>query len=153
MDEKVYIIPLREEARKSPRNKRAKRAINTIRRFLAKHTKIEKVSISGKINETIWASGRHGYPKDVKVRVKIIDGVAVTKAMDEMFIEKAKEEKKPVVDKAVSEPEVAEKADAKKEEHKHDGHKHVEAKAEHKHEAAEHKEKAAKHETAEKHSK
>jgi ribosomal protein L31E len=144
MDEKVYVIPLRGEAMKSARNKRAKRAINTIRRFLAKHMKIEKVSISGKINESIWASGRHGYPKDVKVRVKIIDGVAVTKAMDEMFIEKAKGEKKPVVDKVVSEPEVPEKAENKEE------HKHAEPHAEHKLEKKAPEKKAAKHETAKK---
>jgi ribosomal protein L31E len=115
-DEKVYVIPLKAEVLKSARDKRTKRAVNTIRRFLVKHTKAKKVSISQKINEAIWKHSRQKPPNVIKLRVKIQDGVAVTRAMDEMFIEKAKEEPKSIkelVDKVQSEPKVPDEAPAK----------------------------------------
>jgi ribosomal protein L31E len=108
-DERVYVIPLREEARKSPRNMKANRSMNGIRRFVSRHAKVQDVKVSEKINQAIWSSGRQKTPGKIKVRVRVDDGVAYVKAMDEMFIEKAaKREKKIETDKVVSEPALKE---------------------------------------------
>ena len=112
-DERVYVIPLRGEARKSPRDQRANRTINGIRKFVSRHSKVKDVKVSEKINQAIWSSSRQKPPGKVKVRVRVDDGVAYVKAMDEMFVEKAKREKKIEADKAVSEPEVKEGAEEK----------------------------------------
>jgi len=114
-DETVYIIPLKSGYHKAVRNNRATRSVNVIREYLIRHTKAESASISPRINQALWSSSRQKPPKSIKVRVKIEDNVAVAKAMDEMFIEKAKEESKSRLekmrDKVTSQPGVLDKAE------------------------------------------
>ena len=68
--ERVYIIPLRE-VKKTPRKKRATKAIRYIRRFLEKHTKNENIIISNELNEEIWKDGIENIPSKVKVKVSV----------------------------------------------------------------------------------
>ncbi len=68
--ERVYIIPLRE-VKKTPRKKRAAKAIRYIRRFLEKHTKNENIIISNELNEEIWKNGIENIPSKVKVKVSV----------------------------------------------------------------------------------
>ncbi len=68
--ERVYIIPLRE-VKKTPRKKRAAKAIRYIRRFLEKHTKNENIIISNELNEEIWKDGIENIPSKVKVKVSV----------------------------------------------------------------------------------
>lgn len=68
--ERVYIVPLRE-VKKTPRRKRAAKAIRYIRRFLKKHTKNENIVISNELNEEIWKDGIENIPNKVKVKVSI----------------------------------------------------------------------------------
>lgn len=70
-EEKVLIIPLRHQSRKSAKNMRKNRAVREIRIFLARHMKTEasKVSISQQLNEFLWKGGLHNTPAKIKVRV------------------------------------------------------------------------------------
>ncbi|RLG55124.1 MAG: 50S ribosomal protein L31e [Candidatus Hydrothermarchaeota archaeon] len=68
--ERVYIIPLRE-VKKTPRRKRAAKAMRYIRRFLERHTKNENIIISNELNEEIWKNGIENIPSKVKVKVSV----------------------------------------------------------------------------------
>jgi len=68
MDEKVYTIPLRD-AFYSSRTKRTKKAVNIIRNFLKRHTKVEDIKIDKSLNEAIWKRGIKKPPRRIKVKV------------------------------------------------------------------------------------
>ncbi|RLG59266.1 MAG: 50S ribosomal protein L31e [Candidatus Hydrothermarchaeota archaeon] len=68
--ERVYIIPLRE-VKKTPRRKRAAKAMRYIRKFLERHTKNENIIISNELNEEIWKNGIENIPSKVKVKVSV----------------------------------------------------------------------------------
>jgi large subunit ribosomal protein L31e len=78
--EREYIIPIRRRILKVPRYKRAKRAIKTIREFLAKHMKVEerdvrKIKIDKWLNEEVWFRGIKKPLTKVKVKAKKIKGI------------------------------------------------------------------------------
>jgi large subunit ribosomal protein L31e len=74
MEERIYIIPLRE-ARRMPRWKRSNGAIKDIRNYLAKHMKSEDVKIDRSINERVWSRGAEKPPSKIRVRaMKMEDG-------------------------------------------------------------------------------
>lgn len=52
----MYVVPLRK-AKRVPRKKRTPRAVREVRSFLQRHTKVEKVVIDQKLNETLWSRG------------------------------------------------------------------------------------------------
>lgn len=70
-DEKVFTIPF-IKTKKSPRTKRAKRAITEIKEYISRHMKVEKdkVWIDTLLNEKIWERGIQKPPK--KLRVKAV---------------------------------------------------------------------------------
>ena len=55
--ERTYTIPLRKEWLKSPKYRRAKKAISAVKQFLIKHMKSEDVRLGKYINEEIWKHG------------------------------------------------------------------------------------------------
>jgi|YelNatPaOPRAMG01_1025707.scaffolds.fasta_scaffold120573_3 large subunit ribosomal protein L31e len=67
--DKVYLIPLGKEIKKAPRIKKAKRAITAIRDYVRKHTKVEDVKISQKVNKYILSRNVKKPPKKIKVKV------------------------------------------------------------------------------------
>jgi large subunit ribosomal protein L31e len=74
--ERVYTIPLRE-VKTAPRWKRSKRAVDEVRKYLARHmkTSVEDVKIASDLNEAIWARGGQKPPSRVRVKaVKFDDG-------------------------------------------------------------------------------
>lgn len=74
--EREYVIPLRK-VYFLQKNKRAARAIRTIREFVKKHVKAEKVIITNKLNEYVWKQGIEKPPRRVKVKViKTEDNIA-----------------------------------------------------------------------------
>ena len=94
-EDKVVIIPLRHQSRKSAKNMRKNRAIREIRAFLARHMRTEpsKVSISQQLNEFLWKGGLHNTPPKIKVRVSTDEeGKVSARLMDEK--EKPKTQKK-----------------------------------------------------------
>jgi len=77
IDERIYVIPL-AKARHGPRNKRAKKAIRYLRKFIERHFKPESLIISQPVNEKIWSRGIQKPPRKIKVRAtKNIDGLVV----------------------------------------------------------------------------
>jgi large subunit ribosomal protein L31e len=96
---RIMNIPLRSEWIKSPRNKRSKRAMNTIREFVAKHTKSYDVKVSQKINEKVWTRGIHKPPAKIRVKVsKDSKGVVNVMLPEEIMRKPDKKEKKGRLD-------------------------------------------------------
>ncbi|MDD2445137.1 MAG: 50S ribosomal protein L31e, partial [Candidatus Nanoarchaeia archaeon] len=78
--ERVYIVPLRKGFLKVPQYKRAKKAVKTLKEFLAKHMKVEnrdlnKVKIDIYLNNEIWFKGIKKPLSKVKVKAKKINGI------------------------------------------------------------------------------
>ena len=81
--ERVYTIPLRK-AWVKPRVKRAKGAVQIVKKFLLRHMKTEEVratevKIDPSLNELIWARGAKKPPRRVRVRA-VMDRDGVVKA-------------------------------------------------------------------------
>jgi len=94
MEEKIYTINLRKELIKTPRWKRANKAISLIREFIKRHMKTDKVKINASLNERIWSRSREKPPMRVRVKAtKEADGT-VRVELFEMIEEEVKEEKK-----------------------------------------------------------
>jgi large subunit ribosomal protein L31e len=68
--ERTYIIPLRREWRKSPRYRRAKKAVTAVKVFLIKHMKSEDIKIGKYLNEMLWHHGIKNPPCRIKVNVQ-----------------------------------------------------------------------------------
>ena len=90
---KEFIVRLNKVFR-APRQKRANRAINFIKKFMRKHFKIkvEDVIISNKVNEFIWANGREHIPR--KIKLKAVKDEQKVKVYLEQEIIPKKEKKK-----------------------------------------------------------
>lgn len=78
--ERTYVVPLRRGYLKVPKYKRAKKAVKTLKEFLAKHMKVEnrdinKVKIDIYLNNEIWFRGIKKPLHKVKVHAKKIDGI------------------------------------------------------------------------------
>ncbi len=67
--ERTYNIPLRKEYQKSPKWKRAKKAVIALREFLVRHMKSEDVKLGPALNEKVWQHGVRNPPHHVKVTV------------------------------------------------------------------------------------
>lgn len=65
--ERIYTIPLRD-VRKTPRTKRALKAVKYIRAFVEKHMKSKDVKLDDALNKVIWARGIRNIPTKVKVK-------------------------------------------------------------------------------------
>lgn len=91
MMERLYNVPLRKEAMKSPIHSRAKRATKALKQFLAKHMKSENIKLSGPVNERIWERGIRKPPHHIKVKaVKDDDGLVRVDLADAPVKEPAK---------------------------------------------------------------
>ena len=130
-EEKILTVPLRRDFINVPKNRRANRAVDSLRTFLSVHNKVskEKVKISRSINEFLWRRGAQKPPSRIKVLVSF-DGEFLKASLPEEK-QKPKETKpekkkeKPELAKEVKEKEakskkeVAEKkTEAKKPEEK-----------------------------------
>jgi ribosomal protein L31E len=85
-EDKVVIIPLRHQSRKSAKNMRKNRAVREIRIFLARHMKAEpsKIMISQQLNEFLWKGGLNNTPAKIKVRVSTDEeGKVLVRLLDE----------------------------------------------------------------------
>lgn len=85
--EREYVIPLRKEIRKVADYRRAKKAIYGIRKFLAKHMRVEdrdfrKIKIDKYLNNEVWFRGIANPLHKVKVKAKKIDGVVYAELAD-----------------------------------------------------------------------
>lgn len=126
MLERIYNIPLRKEFEKVPRYKKAARAIRAIKKFLAKHMKVEerdekKVKIGKWLNHEIWKRGIRKPPHHIKVKAVKDDSGIVNVELFELPLEAIKEiekEKKKTGEKAEEENKKAEEEKEKKKKEK-----------------------------------
>lgn len=123
--EREYVIPLRNEWRKVANYRRTGKAVKEIKKFIARHMKVEdrdisRVKLDMYLNNEIWFRGTSKPPAKIKVRAKKEgDIVYVTLAdmPEAVKFFKAKHEKrhkpsdKPIESKTPENtPEVADKA-------------------------------------------
>lgn len=85
--ERTYVVPLRSGFLKVPRYKRSKKALKTLKEFLAKHMRVEnrdlsKVKIDIYLNNEIWFRGIRKPLHKVKVKAKKIDGIVYAELAD-----------------------------------------------------------------------
>ena len=121
--ERIYTINL-GKVLLSPKNQRAKRAINMIREFATKHMKSENIKIEEEVSHLVWARGIRHPPRKIRVKITKDDGnVIVSNYQEEKTVEETskkgdkKSEGKPKKgDKKVEEKKTEEKP--KKEEMK-----------------------------------
>ncbi len=111
--ERIYTINL-GKVLLSPNNQRAKRAINMIRSFAAKHMKSENVKIEEEISHLVWERGIRHPPRKIRVKItKDDDGnIIVSKYQEEKKTGEAKpkkEEKKVEEKKSEEKPKKEEK--------------------------------------------
>lgn len=91
--ERNYVIPLRREWLKSPKYKRAKKAITAIKEFVTKHMKATDVKIMNELNEEVWKNSIKSPPGKVKVTcVKDEEGIVKVSLIG--LIKEEKPEKK-----------------------------------------------------------
>lgn len=67
---RTYTIPLRKEFLKTPRWRRAEKAVSTVKSFVVQHAKAEDVKVGRWLNEAIWKRGAKNPPSRVRVNVK-----------------------------------------------------------------------------------
>ena len=102
---RTYTVPLRKEYLKTPKWRRAEKAVSTLRSFVERHSKVEDIKIGKWVNESIWKRGAKNPPSRVRVDVKRVEDIvtvelsklplnAKTKEIPEKVEEKPKVEKK-----------------------------------------------------------
>jgi len=152
--ERTYTIPLRKEWSKAPRYKRAKKAVKTIKVFLAKHMKvsernIKKVKIDSWVNHAVWVRGIKKPPQKINVKaIKDSEGnvkVEFVGLPPKFKIEEEKLKKK--IEKSKKKEEVKEKERKKLEEEKKRKKEEEKKKTGEKEKAEEKEEKKEKEET------
>ena len=123
---RTYTVPLRREYLKTPKWRRAEKAVSTLLSFVERHSKTEEIKIGRWVNESIWKRGAKNPPSRVRVDVKrVADSVIVelselprkakTKEIPEKVEEKPKKESKPKeTPKAAAKKSVVKKKVAKK---------------------------------------
>jgi large subunit ribosomal protein L31e len=76
--EREYVIPLRASMHQPSRRRRAGHALETVRRFVARHMKgaKEDVWIDPRLNEHIWERGIQHLPRSVRIKaIRFEDGL------------------------------------------------------------------------------
>ncbi|MEM3154330.1 MAG: 50S ribosomal protein L31e [Candidatus Woesearchaeota archaeon] len=108
--ERTYVIPLRKGWLKAPRYRRAKKAVNTIKEFVARHMKSDDVRLMPELNIELWKHGMKNPPPRIKVNaVRDDKGVVKVQLFGIPIVQEVKEEKKGLVKK------IAEKVTGRKE--------------------------------------
>jgi len=113
--ERTYTIPLRKEWLKSPKYRRAKKAVTAVKDFLIKHMKSEDIKLGKYLNENIWKHGMKNPPCRIKVNV-LKDDQNVVRA--EIFGKEIATEKKKEADKKSIAAKVKETITGKKDDKK-----------------------------------
>jgi large subunit ribosomal protein L31e len=83
--EREYIVPLRASQHQPSRRRRAGHALETVRRFVARHMKgpREQVWIDPRLNEYIWKRGIQHLPRVVRIKaIRFEDGLIEVDLME-----------------------------------------------------------------------
>ncbi len=107
---RTYTVPLRKEYLKTPKWRRAEKAVSTLRSFVERHSKVEDIKIGKWVNESIWKRGAKNPPSRVRVDIKRIEDIVMVelselprKAKTKEIPEEVKSETKPVTKPKVTE--------------------------------------------------
>ena len=104
--ERVHTINL-GKVLLSPNNQRAKRAINMVKEYVARHMKTEEIKIEESLSHQIWKRGIRHPPRKIRVKMTKTDEGFVLVSLYEEEIEEAV---KPTPEKKT--PEVKEKPES-----------------------------------------
>jgi len=66
---RTYNVPLRRGFINTPKYKRTKKAVSTLKEFMKKHMKTDNVKIKRELNDYLWKKGIKNPPHHVKVDV------------------------------------------------------------------------------------
>lgn len=80
--ERVYVIPM-SEVKKSPKNKRAMKAVKFIKKFIERHMKGDEIKIDAALNEKIWERGIKHIPARIKIKASKKDDGSILVALAE----------------------------------------------------------------------
>jgi len=76
--ERTYSISFQKVKERSPRTKRAEKAIRYVKAFLKKHMKSDEITLESSLNEKLWERGMRKLPARLKVKaVKQEDGKVI----------------------------------------------------------------------------
>ena len=76
--ERTYTVPLRRAFVNTPRHRRTNKAVKTVRAFMQKHMKAERVKIGQHLNRFLWENGIRNPPGRVTVTARKDDEGIVT---------------------------------------------------------------------------
>jgi len=68
--ERTYNVPLRRGFGQAAKNKKAKRAVTTLRKFISRHMKSKDIKIGRHLNMKLWERGIKNPPHHVKVEAR-----------------------------------------------------------------------------------
>jgi len=92
--ERTYNVPLRKKFRQTAKHKKTPKAVRTIRKFLKKHMKAEKIRLGMHLNEHMWKHGIKNPPHHVRIHAIKEDDVVKAELEGFKFKEAVKAEKK-----------------------------------------------------------
>jgi len=126
--ERVYTVPLRKGFLEVARYKKTKKAVTTLKEFLARHMKVdvEKVYIGRNLNKELWKHGIKKPPARVKVVVVKEDNGDVKAELYGFKYEHKKKEQKEDKEEKVDEKakEDKKKSSSTEVKHEHKEHSH-----------------------------
>jgi len=91
--ERSYNIPLRKAFMRTPKYRRAKKAVTELRLFLQKHMKSDNIKIGKVLNKKLWERGIRNPPHHIKINALKEDDGTVRVELFGVPIELKKEEK------------------------------------------------------------
>ncbi len=108
--ERIYNVPLRKGFQKTVSYKRAKKAVTTLKEFIARHMKCQQdeIRLGPMVNKEIWKRGIKSPPHHVKITAVKEDDLVKVELFGHKYPEK--------VGKAEEKPKPAEKKEAEKKE-------------------------------------
>ncbi|MEK6917179.1 MAG: 50S ribosomal protein L31e [Nanoarchaeota archaeon] len=123
--ERNYNVPLRKGFQKAPRYRKSKKAIITLKEFIAKHMKcsLDQIRIGPMLNKKVWEHGIKNPPHHVKITAIKEDDIVKAELFghnytDNKVVEEAKDKKETKKEvKEIEEPK-ADKEEKKVEEKK-----------------------------------
>ncbi|UJG39979.1 MAG: 50S ribosomal protein L31e [Candidatus Heimdallarchaeum aukensis] len=112
----IYTVPFFPKLNKTPRYKRAPRAIRLLKEYILKHTKADIVVIDNKLNEYIWERGIEKPPRRVKVRTLVEIEEELKVATVKLVTEKVEVEARPELEGITVPTELEEEEEEEEEE-------------------------------------
>ncbi|MEM4637830.1 MAG: 50S ribosomal protein L31e [Candidatus Woesearchaeota archaeon] len=118
MIERTYNVPLRSGFRNTAKYKKTKKAITTLKEFLSRHMKSDKILIGKNLNQYLWKNGIKNPPHHVKITViKEDDGTVKAELLGFKYEHMKKAEREALKEKKKEKNKEETKAeDAKNEE-------------------------------------